>query len=57
MENHRPLSRSTNFATRKEPATELAIAALGFIAADAERLGRFLSGGARRQAGCRIAVC
>jgi hypothetical protein len=44
MENHRrPRSRSTNFATRKEAATELAIAALGFIAADAQRLGRFLA--------------
>jgi hypothetical protein len=44
MENHRrPRSRSTDFATRKEAAGGLAIAALGFIAADAERLGSFLA--------------
>ena len=44
MENHRrPQPRQADVAARKEAATELAIAALTFIAADEERLGRFLA--------------
>ena len=44
MENHRrAAARKSTAKARKEAAAELAVAALAFIAGDAERLGRFLA--------------
>src|SRR6266850_2929210 len=44
MENRRgPRARQPDLSARRAAATELAIAALGFIASDGERLGAFLA--------------